>query len=89
MAIISKNVTITTSATLMHTSASNGCRLYLYSASGGQDITIGPAAVAAGTGYVLPSSKTRELTIDLPPGDSLYGIVASSTHTIRITVVEY
>jgi hypothetical protein len=38
---------------------------------------------------VLSSSKTSELTIDLPPGDSLYGIVASSTHTIRITVVEY
>ncbi|MEY5099315.1 MAG: hypothetical protein RJA36_2034, partial [Pseudomonadota bacterium] len=35
MPITSKNVTITTSATLMHTSASNGCRIYLYSASGG------------------------------------------------------
>jgi hypothetical protein len=89
MPITSKNVTITTSATLMHTSASNGCRLYLYSASGGHDITIGPATVASGTGFVLSSSKTSELTIDLPPGDSLYGIVASSTHTIRITVVEY
>jgi hypothetical protein len=28
MPITSKNVTITTSATLIHTSASNGCRLY-------------------------------------------------------------
>lgn len=87
--ITSKNVTITTSPTLMHKAATNGCRLYIYSADSGSDVTIGPAAVVSGTGYVIPSSKKTEVTIDVPPGDELYGIVASSTKTLQITVVEF
>ena len=87
--ILSKNVTITTDATAIHTSTSNGCRLYLYSDSGGQDVTLGPSTVVAGTGYIIPSSKKTEITLDLPPGETLYGRVASSTHVLGVTIVEY
>ena len=89
MAIISKNVTITTSATLIHTSASNGCTVHIYSTGSGQDVTLGPSTVVAGTGYLLPASKVSEFDFDVPPGDSLYGIVASSTKTLNVLVVEY
>lgn len=89
MPITSKNVTIAATATAIHTAASNGCRLYLYSDSGGQDITLGPSTVVAGTGYIIPSSKKTEITLDLPPGETLYGRVASSTHVLGVTIVEY
>ena len=87
--IISKNVTITDAATLIHKAATNGCRVYIYSADTGGDVTIGPATVAAGTGYVIPASKKTEVTIAIPPGDCLYGIMASSTKVLGVTVVEF
>ena len=87
--ILSKNVTITDSATLIHKAATNGCKIYIYSDNTGGDVTIGPASVVAGTGYVIPSSKKTEVTIDIPPGDGLYGIMASSSKTLYVTVVEF
>jgi len=89
MAIISKNVVIGTSATLIHTSASNGCTVHIYSTGSGQDVTLGPSTVVSGTGYQLPASKVTEFDFNLPPGESLYGIVASSTKTLNVLVVEY
>jgi hypothetical protein len=87
--IVSKNVTITDAATLIHKAATNGCKIYIYSADTGGDVTIGPASVVAGTGYVIPASKKTEVTIDIPPGDELYGIMASSSKTLHVTVVEF
>jgi hypothetical protein len=89
MPITSKNVTIATTATAIHTAASNGCRLHIFSASGGQDVTLGPATVVAGTGYQLLSSSKTEVDVDVPPGETLYGITASSTKSIGVLVVEF
>lgn len=89
MPITSKSVTITTSATAIHTAASNGCRVHIFSASGGQDVTLGPATVVAGTGYQLLSSSKTEVDIDVPPGETLYGITASSTKALGVLIVEY
>lgn len=89
MPITSKNVTIAATATAIHTAASNGCRVHIFSASGGQDVTLGPETVVAGTGYQLLASSKTEVDIDVPPGETLYGITSTSTKALGILVVEY
>lgn len=88
MGITSKIVTITTSATAIHTAASNDCRVHIYSASGGVDVTLGPESIVAGTGYDLLTSSTMQIVIDLPLGSTIYGITALETKDLRILVVE-
>ena len=61
----------------------------MFSDSGGQDVTLGPATVVAGAGFTLASSAKVMTEIQIPPGDTLYGIVASSTHVIRVTIMEF
>lgn len=89
MPITAKSVTITTSPTAIHTAASNGCHIHLFSDSGGQDVTLGPATVVAGTGYQLLASSKTEVDIDVPPGETLYGITSTSTKALGVLVVEY
>lgn len=83
------SVVVGTAATLLHRSTSNGCSVHIFSANGGQDVTLGNGSVVAGNGYIMPSSKTSEVTFDIPPGDSLYGITASSTHALYLLKIEY
>lgn len=82
-------VVVGTVATLIHRSTSNGCSVHIYSANGGQDVTLGNGSVVAGNGYVMPSSKTSEVTFVIPPGDSLFGITATNTHPIYVLRIEY
>lgn len=89
MPITAKSVTITTSPTAIHTAASNGCHIHLFSDSGGQDVTLGPATVVAGAGFTLTSSSKVMTEMHLPPGETLYGIVPSSTHAVRVTILEF
>ncbi len=89
MPITAKSVTITTSPTAIHTAASNGCHVHLFSDSGGQDVTLGPATVVAGAGFTLNSSSKIMTEMHLPPGETLYGIVSSSTHVVRVTILEF
>ena len=89
MPITSKSVTIAATATAIHTAESNGCRVHIFSASGGQDVTLGPATVVAGTGYQLLASSKTEVDIDVPPGETLYGITSTSTKALGVLVVEY
>lgn len=89
MPITAKSVTITTSPTAIHTAAGNGCHIHLFSDSGGQDVTLGPATVVAGAGYTLVAAARATMEIHLPPGETLYGIVASATHVIRVTALEF
>ena len=92
MAIISKTVTIAETATLIHTSASNGCHIYISHDNGGHPVTIGPATVVAGAGVTLSGSGGGNQYINgpLPPGDSIYGITtAGNTQAIGVTIVEF
>ena len=90
MPLTAKKVTINDTATLIHKAISNGCHIHIYSASGGQDVTVGPVTVTDTNGLIVPSSKTSELLIELPPGDSLYGICASGqSHTLHFLIVEF
>lgn len=90
MPLTAKKITISDTATLIHKAVSNGCHIHIYSASGGQDVTIGPVSVTPTNGLLISSSKTTDVDIMLPPGDSLYGICASGqTHTLYVLIVEY
>ena len=87
--ILGKSVTITTSPTAIHKSTSNGCHIHLFSDSGGQDVTLGPADVTAGNGYTLVAAARGTVEMHLPPGETLYGIVSTSTHVVRVTILEF
>ena len=87
--ILGKSVTITTSPTAIHKSTSNGCHIHLFSDSGGQDVTLGPADVTAGDGYTLVAAARGTVEMHLPPGETLYGIVPSATHVVRVTILEF
>ena len=89
MPITAKSVTITTSPTAIYTAVSNGCHIHLFSDSGGQDVTLGPATVVAGAGFTLASSAKVMTEMHLPPGETLYGIVPSATHVVRVTILEF
>lgn len=87
--ILAKSVTITTSPTAIHKSTSNGCHIHLFSDSGGQDVTLGPVDVVAGAGFTLTSSSKVMAEMQIPPGETLYGIVPSATHVVRVTILEF
>ena len=87
--ILGKSVTITTSPTAIHKSTSNGCHIHLFSDSGGQDVTLGPADVTAGAGYTLVAAARGTVEMQIPPGETLYGIVPSATHVVRVTILEF
>lgn len=83
-------VVVGTMATLIHRSASNGCSVYIHSsAHGGQDVTLGNGSVVAGNGYSMPSTAASQVTFVIPPGDSLFGITSTSTHTLSVLKIEY
>lgn len=82
-------VVVGTVATLIHQSTSNGCSVHIYSASSVQDVTLGNGSVVAGNGYLMPSSRVSEVTFVIPPGDSLFGITATNTHTLSVLKIEY
>lgn len=90
MPLIAKKITIAATATLIHKATSNGCHIHIFSASGGQDVTLGPVDVTSTNGLLLSSSKNTDIDITVPPGDSLYGICASGqTHTVYVLIVEF
>jgi hypothetical protein len=73
-------VTVGTTATLL-IAADNQHRIcYLHSGTG--SIYIGGSDVTSSTGIHLQNGTTMEIT--LPFGETLYGITASSTHTMRV-----
>ena len=85
--VLGKQTTVATTATLIHKATTNGCMVIVRNPTGGAAVTLGAAAVVAGAGYILPGGDAE--TIPLPPGDSLFGIVAASTQALSVLVVEY
>ena len=90
--IISKNVTIGATPTLIHKATSNGCHIYLAHANGGDAITLGTATVTYNSGYTLSGTGQGNHYISgmLPPGDSLYGVCDTGySETIGVMIVEF
>ena len=89
MAVTAKSVNCGTAATLIHTSISNGCTVFVYHPQAGVPVTFGPSNVAADAGWISSGSGVSNFVFPLPPGDSLYGITASGTQAVGVTISEY
>lgn len=90
--IISKNVTIGDTPTLIHKATSNGCFVYIAHANGGDSVTLGTANVTHNSGFTISGTGSGNAYLNgpLPPGDSIYGICASgATETIGVMIVEF
>ena len=89
MSVTAKSVTCGTAATLIHTSTSNGCIVFVYHAQGATPVTFGPSGVTATAGWIASGSGVSNLVFPLPPGDSLYGITGAGTQPVGVTISEY
>jgi hypothetical protein len=78
--ILSGQLTVTTSPTLIATGVVGASYLYLHAPSGGNAIYIGGSGVTAATGFELHKGTTLEVW--LPESGKLYAIVGSSTENL-------
>ncbi len=89
MSVSAKSVNCGTAAILIHTSISNGCTVYVSHPNAGGAVTFGPVSVAAGAGWTASGNGASSFVVTLPPGESLYGITASGTQPVGVTISEY
>jgi hypothetical protein len=85
MALTHGLVSIGTTATLLSALAAgrDGQTVLVQNPSGGASVYLGGSDVTTNSyGYVLVGGA--DLSIDLLFGESLYGVVASSTQTVRV-----
>jgi hypothetical protein len=80
--MISATVTVGTTPTLLVAAATGTRTIYLH-VIGNTAIFIGGANVTTATGTAT-EKHTSPIPIILRDGDSLYGIVASGTHDMRV-----
>lgn len=84
MPITTEIVTVSTAATLLASGAgrsqSDKATVIVKNASGA--MFLGGLGVTTATG--LPLATTESVSMDLGPGDSLYGIVAAATSTVAV-----
>lgn len=84
MAVTSAQVSVTTTATLLSAVESDdrsGSSL-LASNQGAVTVYLGSDSVTTGAGFPLAAGSS--MSVDLQPGESLYGIVASGTCTVAV-----
>jgi hypothetical protein len=79
--MISTSVSIQTTPTLMVPSDNKWRKIYIHN-SGGQKIYIGGSTVSTSTGFHLGNGESIEF--DVPLGETLYAVVASSTNAINV-----
>ena len=80
--MISATVTVATTPTLLVAAATGTRTIYLH-VIGNSAVYIGGANVTTATGTAT-EKHTSPIPIILRDGDSLYGIVASGTHDMRV-----
>jgi hypothetical protein len=85
MAITHERISITTTATLLSATVSgrDGQTLMIQNPSAGSVTYLGGAGVTS-TSYGYALSPGSDMSIDLANGETLYGIVASSTNTVNV-----
>lgn len=73
-------VTVTTTATLLIAADNQPRTCYLHSTSG--STYLGDSAVTTSSGLHLPNNQT--ITIQVPFGETLYGITNTGTTNVRV-----
>jgi hypothetical protein len=81
MSVASSSVSVTTSATVLHTADSDGVDVILYN-SGSATVSVGPSGVSTSTGFPLAAGAS--LSMRLPPADVVYGIVATGSESVIV-----
>lgn len=78
--MISKSITVTTSATLILAADNQPRTCYFHSTSG--STYLGNSAVTTSDGLHLPNNQT--ITILIPFGETLYGVTNTGTTNVRV-----
>ena len=84
MALSSAAVTVTTSATPLHTGSTNPQRVVVYNNDASATLFVGASDVTTSNGIAVAAGRSFSLT--LQPGEVAFGIVASSTLNARVAV---
>ena len=82
MALISSQVTVTTSPTLLVAGDSNPVLVHLHLHDNTDNVYLGNATVTTSTGMRL--TKQDSFEINLAPGNALYAIITTSTATVSV-----
>jgi hypothetical protein len=80
VAITSGQQTIGTTAVLVDGISPNPSRLHIHNMDNSADIYLGNQGVTTANGLALPKLDSVELVMN--PGESLYAVSATGTHTI-------
>jgi len=79
--MISKEVTVTTSPTLIVPADNIPRTVYIHN-GGGAKVYLGGVDVSTGNGFHLGNDESQDVFV--PTNEKLYGIVASSTNTVIV-----
>jgi hypothetical protein len=79
--MISKSVSVTTSPTLIVPADNIPRTVYIHN-GGGAKVYLGGADVSTANGFHLGNGESQDVFV--PTNEKLYGIVASSTHTVNV-----
>jgi hypothetical protein len=79
--MISKAVSVTTSPTLILPADNVPRTIYIHN-GGGAKVYLGGADFSTGNGFHLGNGESQDVFV--PTNEKLYGIVASSTHTVNV-----
>lgn len=79
--MISNAVTVTTSPTLICAADNKWRTIYIHNA-GGQKIYVGNSNVSTSTGFHIGNGESQ--SIEVPLGETLHAVVASSTNIINV-----
>ena len=82
MTVTAGQTTIATTAggTLIATNGTSVASITIHVPTGGQSVFLGASGVATTTGLEVEAGAT--VTLQLAPGDALYGIVAATTQAV-------
>ena len=84
MSINASSVTVTTSATALASADSDQDEVAITN-TGATDVYVGPSGVTTASGF--PVAAGGSLSVTLPAGETIYGIVASGTEACRVLKV--
>jgi hypothetical protein len=80
VAVEGVRINVTSTATLIADGGGDGCNVAIV--NGSTVIDLGGPDVETGEGFQLAAAGS--ISMDLPPGDVLYGVTASGTSAIQV-----
>lgn len=85
-------ISVDGTAVRLYRSESNGCTVHISLPKASNSIAIGHQGVAYNDGFILEAKtdSSSNLTVQLPPGDSLWAICEpGKTQSVGVLVIEY